>query len=79
MEIGAFDARNKLGSLLDLVEQGEEVTITRHGRPVARLVAASASIDRQAARGAANRIRSLRRGVTLGGINIKELVEDGRW
>lgn len=39
-EIGAFEAKNKLGSLLDLVERVEEVTITRHGRPVARLVSA---------------------------------------
>jgi len=31
-EIGAFDAKNRLGQLLDLVEQGEEVPITRHGK-----------------------------------------------
>ena len=36
-EVGAFEAKGKLGQLLDLVEQGEEVTITRHGKPVARL------------------------------------------
>ena len=39
-EIGAFEAKNKLGQLLDLVEQGEEITITRHGKEVARLVPA---------------------------------------
>lgn len=37
-EIGAFEAKNTLGSLLDRVERGEEITITRHGRAVARLV-----------------------------------------
>jgi prevent-host-death family protein len=37
-EIGAFEAKNTLGSLLDRVEHGEEIVITRHGRPVARLV-----------------------------------------
>jgi prevent-host-death family protein len=37
-EIGAFEAKNTLGSLLDRVESGEEIVITRHGRPVARLV-----------------------------------------
>jgi len=36
-EIGAFEAKNRLGALLDMVEKGEEITITRHGRPVARL------------------------------------------
>ncbi|HKE26428.1 MAG TPA: type II toxin-antitoxin system prevent-host-death family antitoxin [Bryobacteraceae bacterium] len=37
-EIGAFEAKNKLAALLDQVEKGEEIVITRHGRPVARLV-----------------------------------------
>lgn len=37
IEVGAFEARNKLSALLDEVEQGAEVTITRRGRPVARL------------------------------------------
>ena len=37
-EIGAFEAKNTLGSLLDRVETGEEIVITRHGKPVARLV-----------------------------------------
>jgi len=31
-EVGAFEAKNKLGQLLDLVERGEEVLITRHGK-----------------------------------------------
>jgi prevent-host-death family protein len=39
-EMGAYEAKNTLGHLLDLAERGEEVTITRHGRPVARLVPA---------------------------------------
>lgn len=36
--IGAFDAKTHLSQLLDRVEQGEEIEITRRGRPVARLV-----------------------------------------
>jgi prevent-host-death family protein len=36
--VGAFEAKNSLGTLLDRVEQGEEIVITRHGKPVARLV-----------------------------------------
>jgi prevent-host-death family protein len=39
-EVGALEARNKFGQLLDWVEEGEEVVITRHGREVARLVPA---------------------------------------
>ena len=46
-EIGAFEAKNKLGSLLDAVERGEEIVITRRGKPVARLVPAQAGFDRE--------------------------------
>jgi prevent-host-death family protein len=38
LEVGAFEAKNTLGSLLDRVERGQEIVITRHGKPVARLV-----------------------------------------
>lgn len=36
--VGAFEAKTHLSSLLQRVESGEVVTITKHGRPVARLV-----------------------------------------
>jgi prevent-host-death family protein len=58
VEIGAFEAKNKLGMLLDRVEFGEEITITRHGRPIARLVPNTARIDKLQARAALERIRA---------------------
>ena len=58
MEIGAFDAKNKLGMLLDRVENGEEIIITRHGKPVARLVPNATRIDRPQVRAALERIRT---------------------
>lgn len=76
--VGAFDAKNRLGSLLDLVEKGEEVTITRHGKPVAKLVALGEADASAEARAAAARIRERRKGVTLGGISIRELIDEGR-
>lgn len=36
--VGAFEAKTHLSSLLQRVEAGEVVTITKHGRPIARLV-----------------------------------------
>jgi prevent-host-death family protein len=42
-EIGAFEAKNRLGTLLDWVENGEEVLITRHGKAVARPVPAESA------------------------------------
>jgi prevent-host-death family protein len=56
-EIGAFEAKNTLGTLLDLVQQGEQVVITRHGKPIARLVPETATRDRSAAKAAVERIR----------------------
>ena len=57
-EMGAFEAKNKLAALLDRVERGEEIVITRHGKPVARLVPSSAKVDPSEARIAVERIRA---------------------
>lgn len=77
-EIGAFEAKNKLSALLDQVERGEEIVITRHGKEVARLVPPKGTLNREAAREAANSIRKMSEGVTLGGLKIKDLVNEGR-
>lgn len=39
VEVGTYEAKARLSELLDKVEAGETVVITRHGRAVARLVA----------------------------------------
>jgi len=76
--IGAFEAKNTLGSLLDLVERGEEVVITRRGKPVARLVAEHTMEDRQRAKQALEDLIEMRRGVSLGGLTVRELIDEGR-
>jgi prevent-host-death family protein len=58
IQIGAFEAKNTLGALLDRVEQGEEIVITRHGKPVARLAPCVEPIDQAAAQAALARIRA---------------------
>jgi prevent-host-death family protein len=77
-KIGASEAKNKLGQLLDLVEAGEEVVITRRGRVVVRLVAPRPAVARKQARKAAAAIRAMSKGVTLGGLKPKNLVAQGR-
>lgn len=77
-EVGAFQAKSKLGQLLDQVEHGEEILITRRGRPVARLIAAEPGFDREKARRAVAGILETSKGVTLGGLKIKDLVDEGR-
>jgi prevent-host-death family protein len=57
-EIGAFEAKNTLSALLNQVEAGDEVLITRRGKPVARLVDARSTACRESrAEDAAERIR----------------------
>jgi prevent-host-death family protein len=36
--VGIFEAKTHLSSLLEEVEKGGEIVITRHGKPVAKLV-----------------------------------------
>jgi prevent-host-death family protein len=79
--VGAFEAKNRLGQLLDLVEQGEEVIITRHGKEVARLVPAAPVHSRDAARAAVRRIRERAEGRRLGRFNWSEWIfyrDEGR-
>lgn len=57
-EFSAFEGKNKFGQLLDAVERGEEIVITRHGKPVARLVPNVGGIDRAQAVAAAQRVRA---------------------
>jgi prevent-host-death family protein len=70
--VGAFEAKNKLGHLLDLVEQGEEITITRHGKEVARIVSARSTPKREVARAAIRRIRERAEALKLGAFNWAE-------
>lgn len=71
-EIGAFEAKNKFGQLLDWVASGEEVTITRHGKEVARLVPAKPGFNRDEARAAVRRIRERAEQLKLGSFDWTE-------
>jgi prevent-host-death family protein len=70
--VGAFEARNKLGQLLDLVEKGQEFTITRHGKAVARLVPARPVRNRKIAKAAVRRIRERAKKSKLGHFDWSE-------
>ncbi len=76
-KIGAFEAKNRLSELLDAVENGEEIMITKHGRPVAKLVPAR-DFDRVKAREAADWLLEFRKKHSLGGLKIKDLISEGR-
>jgi prevent-host-death family protein len=76
-EVGAFEAKTHLSHLLDQVERGETITITRHGKPVARLIPIAGS-SRDERRRAIAQLKALRTGQTLGGLSVRELIDEGR-
>jgi prevent-host-death family protein len=63
--VSLFDAKNRLSALVDQVERGQEVTITRRGKPVARLVPIVASPED--GRVAVERLLALRRAIAQRG------------
>jgi prevent-host-death family protein len=75
--IGAFQAKTHFSMLLDRVAGGEEVVITKHGKPVVRMVAAAAR-DRADVDEAVEQLRRFRKGTTLGGLSWKQLRDEGR-
>jgi prevent-host-death family protein len=77
--VGSFEAKTHLPQLLERVAQGEEFTITKHGKPVARLVPVAASTPKPDVRQVIEELKAFSRGNTLGeGISVRDLIEDGR-
>lgn len=79
--VGSFEAKTKLAELLDKVEDGAVVTITRRGKAVARLVPAKSEEGAEAMRKVVEEIRRNRvgRGKPAGpGTSIPELIKAGR-
>lgn len=77
--VGAFEAKTHLSQLLDDVEQGETITITRHGVPVARLEPFSGKSRKTREEAVEGMLRFMREtDATTGGMSIKEMIEEGR-
>lgn len=77
--VGAFDAKTNLSQLLDRVERGETIVITRHGAAVAKLVPVELEFDREKARRTANELEAFSKEVRLPkGVSLKDLIEEGR-
>ena len=77
-KVGAYHAKTHLAQLLDRVEKGERITITRHGKPVAELVPPVGAAQMTVAE-AIEGIRSFRDRHPLGpDLTIRQLIEEGR-
>jgi prevent-host-death family protein len=76
--VGSFEAKTHLAQLLERVANGEEFTITKHGKPVARLVPA-ATKPRRDVKQVIEELRAFSKGNTLGeDLTIREMIEEGR-
>jgi prevent-host-death family protein len=76
--IGAFAAKTHFSAILEEVEKGERVTITKHGRPVARLVPITSRDDRDSVEKTIQRMKKFSQSHTLGGLDWKTLRDEGR-
>lgn len=75
--IGAFEAKTHLPSLLRRVEAGERFVITKHNRPVAELVPFQAQ-DTAKVRAAIAELKVFQETHSLGGLSVREMIEEGR-
>ena len=76
-EVEAFEAMICLSALLDRVARGEEIVITRDGKPVARLVPAQERKGDDVAEAIAE-MKRLREGTRLDGLSWHALRDEGR-
>ena len=76
--VGSYQARTHFSELIEQVEAGEEITITRHGTPVARLVPIQREASREVRERAIREWRDAARDITLGEMDLKDLIEEGR-
>ena len=75
--VGSYEAKTHLPRLLDRVAAGEEITITRHGVPVAQLMPAKCG-EIADLRAVIDRLRAFRDQHPLKGESIRELIDEGR-
>ncbi len=78
MEImSASEARIRFSHMLSRASRGERIIITHRGTPVA-VLGPVASVPRQSPEQLLETVREFRRGRRLEGVDIRELIEDGR-
>lgn len=77
--VGSFEAKTHLPQLLERVANGEEIIITKHGKPVAKLVPVRPTKPEPDVKQVIEEMKAFRKGNTLGeGITIRDLIEEGR-
>ncbi len=72
------EAKARFLELLERVERGEEFTITEHGKPVARLLPIPEIQTKQDVQAVIEAMKAFRKGRSLDGLSIREMIEEGR-
>ncbi|MFZ2631277.1 MAG: type II toxin-antitoxin system prevent-host-death family antitoxin [Desulfosalsimonadaceae bacterium] len=75
--IGAYEAKTHLPKLLERVSKGERITITKHGVPVAVLLPPDCQQKADPAK-VIDELRNFRKQNRLNGLNLREMIEEGR-
>ena len=75
--VNIHEAKTHLSGLLDEVSRGASISITRNGVPVAMMVPPSSGRKEDVAE-TIRKLKELRKGITLGGISVRELIDAGR-
>jgi len=73
-----FEAKTHFSALVEEVQHSGQIEITKRGKTVATLVRARQPLSPEEADRAVTRMEELRKGVTLGGLKIKDLINEGR-
>jgi prevent-host-death family protein len=76
-EIGSYELKTHLAEILDAVEQGESIVVTRHGRPVARILP-DTEAERERASQAVEALIRFPRTPLPKGVTLRTLIEEGR-
>lgn len=75
--VGAYEAKTHLPRLIEEVAGGAQITITKHGVPVARLVPADATSSADPIE-TVRALREFRDKHSLGDLSLRELIDEGR-
>ncbi|MGA2584501.1 MAG: type II toxin-antitoxin system prevent-host-death family antitoxin [Tepidisphaeraceae bacterium] len=76
-KIGSYELKVHLSEVLDSVEHGQTVIVTRHGKPIARILP-NAEAEQSATGAVVRALRDFPRTRLPKGVTIRGLIEEGR-
>jgi prevent-host-death family protein len=75
--VGSYELKTHLSEVLDAVEHGQSVIVTRHGKPIARITP-NGEEKREQVKQAVEALRQFPRTRLPRGITIRSLIQEGR-